>query len=414
MAGEGLFQTTYEGAYKAKSAFGDALQVIAEEIAKRKRLEREYQLKSQAERPALLATLAAKGLLPATNLPKEPSTIEDYRRLAQGAGQDLTADTPDTARRLIEASGIPIPKRPQTFKLGELGEFYQEKGIGTGRNIADVSDLTSEQQLQGRALARKIYGVRGAEYGLPAVYEEMRKGKSIDEIEDNLRYAGQSPEFGGAIRNAAQQIMAGKTLDIKQSTFDDLDDLRGKPEEQKSYLRRIAINQAPVEIQNRITGKERTIELLDEIKGDLDILEKNGIDTNILSGTYEEVQGKLGMVANPQLRQIITKINTAIYNYRKDMSGVAFPDKETRDYKRIFPGGGKTKELNMATIKGLKDIFSGDVKYFYKRAMGSDNYKALFEESKAQSQSGLTIGTIKKGYKYLGGNPADKNNWEKQ
>lgn len=27
---------------------------------------------------------------------------------------------------------------------------------------------------------------------------------------------------------------------------------------------------------------------------------------------------------------------------------------------------------------------------------------------------GISVGTIKKGYKYLGGNPADQNSWEKQ
>lgn len=65
-------------------------------------------------------------------------------------------------------------------------------------------------------MAKKIYGVRGAQFGLPAVYEEMRKGKNIDEIEDSLRYSGQSKEFTGDIRNAAQSILINTPQDKAQ------------------------------------------------------------------------------------------------------------------------------------------------------------------------------------------------------
>jgi hypothetical protein len=40
--------------------------------------------------------------------------------------------------------------------------------------------------------------------------------------------------------------------------------------------------------------------------------------------------------------------------------------------------GNKTKDLNTANINALKDVFGGDVKYFYKRTMGADNYNKLF------------------------------------
>lgn len=387
------FQTTFEGARQGLSTFGESLQILTQQYVKNKKEQREKQ-----ERIQRLKEIGV--------IEEEQPTLEDYKKLAKTQGATLNVSSKmsedealSNARMLTDAFGLTSPKTGR-WKIN-LDKIRQHPGLdvnlgtaeatyktssGIGKDVADVFGLTSEQQLQGRALARKVYG-RDAKYGLPAVYEEMRKGKSINTIKDSLRYAGQSPEFSGSIRNAAQQIMAGKASHIKQSTFDDLDDLENDAERQKSYLKRIAVNLSPVEIQNKITGKERTVELLDEIKGDLDILEKNGIDTNILSGTYEEVQGKLGEVANPQLRQLITKINTAIYNYRKDMSGVAFPDKETRDYKRIFPGGGKTKELNMANINGLKNVFSGDVEYFYKRSMGSDNYNKLFGEEPQSTQT---------------------------
>ena len=270
-----------------------------------------------------------------------------------------------------EQRGLTLTPQEQKFKETYAGMVTQENTEG----------LTSKQLVEGRALAKKFYGTRGIKEGTPAIYEELRKGKTIDQIDDELRFAGQSPEFTGTIRNAAQSIMVGKSVDNKQSTFDDLDDLKSI-EDKKNYLKRLAISQSPTDMQNKITGKERTVELLDEIEGDLDTLERNGVNTNILSGTYEEVKGKIGTVGNPEIRKLITKINTTIYNYRKEMSGVAFPDKETADYKRIFPGGNKTKELNKANINALREVFGGDIEYFYKRTMGRNNYQELFGEEK--------------------------------
>src|SRR3990167_9818783 len=225
MAMSDPFSATAELGYKGASSLGENILGIAGLYAQQKQKQREMQMEQKQKKTELLATLATKGLISATTLPKEPQTVEDFQALATQSGRELAAKEPETARRLLEASGIKIPKRPRTFSIEGLGEFYQ---TGTGRNIGDVSDLTPEQQLQGRALARKIYGVRGAEYGLPSVYEEMRGGKSIDQIEDSLRYAGQSKEFSGSVRDATQTIMMKAGNEQTQRTMDYIDDYLSK------------------------------------------------------------------------------------------------------------------------------------------------------------------------------------------
>ncbi len=387
------FQTTYEGAYRGGSALGQGITGIADIVSKG--------MLEKKKKSDSLAMLKQWGIIKDKSL-----TIDDYKKAAEeqtGGEINISSTLPEaeqltTAQKLFQAAGLKMPQVKGTeVDLDRATKLGLQYNLGTGetvikpetlkgRSIADATDLTPQQQLEARVIAKQ-FGVRNMEYTLPSIYEQMRMGKTRDAIEDSLRYGGQSKEFGGAIRDAAQTLLLKEDKEKTQNAMDIIDDniSKGEMGKAKSKLKLLALGKVGVEESNRITGKERTVELLDKIKDDLNTLEANGINTNILSGTYEEVQGKLGLVANPELRKLITKINTTIFNYRKQMSGVAFPDKETRDYKKIFPGGDKTKELNMANINALKDVFGGDVEYFYKKHIGEENYDEIFGKKEEKS-----------------------------
>ena len=299
-------------------------------------------------------------------------------------GTDYGLGISEPLMKNIAQTGMPIYRMDASGNIVPVGTVQKgAKVISQGqRNIADVSDLTAEQQLQGRALARKIYGVRGAEYGLPAVYEEMRKGKTIDEIEDTLRYAGQSKEFAGPVRNAAQTLLMNVDANKAQTTMDYIDDLvsKGDTEGVKQQLKRVARLQAGTDEQRTVMGKERTIKLLDEIQGDLNTLEANGINTNIFTGTAEQIAAKAGAVINPEMRKIATKISVAVQNYRRSMTGVQFGMPENREYQIMFPKITRTANFNTANINALREAMQGDLDNFYSLSMGEDNYKSLFGE----------------------------------
>lgn len=285
--------------------------------------------------------------------------------------------------------------------FGMAGKRFKATPKTAFRSIADISDLTSEQQLQGRALARKIYGVRGADYGLPAVYEEMRKGKSVDEIEDSLRYSGQSKEFAGSVRDAAQTILIKESPAISQSAMDSIDDYlsKGNIGGVQSQLKRLAIKETPAAEQTMITTKERTIKFLDEIQGDLNKFEQLGGDTNIFTGTAESFAKKAGTVINPEARKIATKIQALIQRYRLGVTGQAFGMIENKEYKDMFPSIKNTGKLNTATIDGLREVFTGDLDSFYSLSMGEENYRKLFgkEPQTRQSQNMVKIRNKKTG-----------------
>ena len=89
-----------------------------------------------------------------------PSTKEKEFMIKQGLNRI----------RLKEQKNMALTPREQQFK---------EQYSGMYDKVEDPHGLSSEQQVQARALSRRLYGVRGAQFGLPTIYEEMRKGKSI-------------------------------------------------------------------------------------------------------------------------------------------------------------------------------------------------------------------------------------------
>ncbi len=310
------------------------------------------------------------------------------------------------------------PKTKEEFEWAEGVKASQKS-----KNIAEPYDLTGEQQIQARALSRKLYGVRGAENGLGSIYEEMRNGKSIDQIEDTLRYAGQSPEFVGPVRDAAQTILIGKSADASQKTMDYIDDLlsKGDTEGVKSQLKRISRINAGAEESRSVIGKERTIKLLDEIQGDLNNLEKMGINTNIFTGTQEQIASKIGMVANSEARKVATKISTAIQNYRRSMTGVQFGMPENLEYKVMFPSISRIAKFNTANIDALKEVLTGDLDNFYALSMGEDTYNKIFEKEQKPVTSNnenkiLMVAPDGSNYNVDASEvgEAEKNGWKKQ
>lgn len=282
----------------------------------------------------------------------------------------------------------------RTGSLEKLARASYLLNGGGNQQTPGFATLLPEQQIQAYDLARKIGGVRGAKNILPSIVSQLTAGIPIDQVEDKLRYSGQSSSMSDEWRGAAQSILTGKTPAQTQKQMDALDDYiqKGDVEGGKSYLKRMALEQAPVDQKIAITGKERTVGLLKEIKDDLSKLEKNGINTNIFSGTYEDINRRLGEVKNPAMRKVATKIATALMNYRRSITGAAFTMQESPEYSKIFPSINNVAELNTANIEGLTEVLNGDTNKFYEQTMGPSNYNKLFGGSSGSSSQPASTG----------------------
>jgi len=261
-------------------------------------------------------------------------------------------------------------------------------GVGEVGSIGDL-DLTPTEITGANALAKQIYGSStiktkdGYNNFVMPILLRIAAGENIDDIADDLRFKGQSVDFTGDLRAAAQQITSKLSTIKTETVFDKLDDVvaGGDIGEIRDFLKKMAIENSAggTEQAKMIMGQERTVEFLDEIYQDLIDFEEGGGDTNIFTGTMEDVAAKVGTVKDAEMRKIAVKITKARQQYRRSMTGVAFSPGENQEYDAIFPNINRTMDFNTATIDGLREAFRGDVDFFYSFAMGYDNYQSLFK-----------------------------------
>ena len=270
--------------------------------------------------------------------------------------------------------------------VNSVAEQLGRRAIRTSDIKGNIKNLSPEQKTAGGVLAKQVYGTIKTkdqiENFLNPILQRIANGESIDEISDSLRLQGQSPEFTGTIRDAAQTITSDMTAKKTETVFDKLDDLIGRDDlgAARDFLKKTAIESAGMEQGKQVMGQERTVEFLDEIADDLKSYEDAGGDTNIFTGTVENALAKAGTVRDPELRKIAVKITKARQQYRRAMTGVAFSPGENLEYDKIFPDINKTAEFNSAVIDGLKEAFRGDVDFFYGFQMGNDAYNQIFKQ----------------------------------
>ena len=288
-----------------------------------------------------------------------------------------------------------VGRRTITMGDSSVKGVYRGAEPRTDLKQSPRTELTAIEMSQANKLAKDTYSAGavktkdGYANFVQPIIDRMLAGETIDDISDSMRMAGQSPEFTGYLRDAAQQITSDYTKKKTDDVFDKLDDIidQDKPGAVKDYLKKAALDALPSATAGQVRGKERTVEFLSEIQDDLRTFEANGGNTNIFTGNTEKVAKMVGAVNDEELRKIATKINTAIQGYRRSMSGVAFSVPESEEYEAMFPNVDKTSNFNKANIEALTEVFDGDIEFIYSSVMGGDAYNEIFAKSMIESKT---------------------------
>lgn len=126
--------------------------------------------------------------------------------------------------------------------------------------------------------------------------------------------------------------------------------------------------------------RSQAIDSLTTIKDSLnEYVAKTG-DTNILTGTIQDIQRKIGTAGDPELAKIGTRITQALQIYRSSVTGAAWGEQEDQEYNQLFPSFKNTNKLNTAIVDGMLEALNANNRVYLETVLGGkDTYDAVFK-----------------------------------
>lgn len=152
----------------------------------------------------------------------------------------------------------------------------------------------------------------------------------------------------------------------------------GDFERAKDKLMKGALDTADSTTAQQVRGRDASLRALLNIQQDLGQFVARGGNTNIFTGTREQIANKVGMVYDAEARRIATKIQAAVSDYRKSVSGASFTEQEKAEYDSMFPSVSSSQALNTSRLEGLLEVFRNSNETFYRQQLGNQNYDAIF------------------------------------
>lgn len=162
---------------------------------------------------------------------------------------------------------------------------------------------------------------------------------------------------------------------------------KGETQKAKNLILTAAGNSLDATASQDFKGSKLTMDLLDGIQSDLQVLQDRGVGTGWLKGKEEDVANFIGKTTDPEVAKLQSKIFSAIQRYRKSITGAGFAESETSEYNKIFPGIGKSQELNTANIDALREVLEANVDGYYSQVLGEDVYNSLVGKQAEQQKT---------------------------
>lgn len=111
--------------------------------------------------------------------------------------------------------------------------------------------------------------------------------------------------------------------------------------------------------------------VLKDLKDSIQEYADAGGNTNLLKGSADEIQKKLGTLeTDPKYAALATQIDMNFQAYRQQMTGAAFGAKESSEYAKVLPSKSNTLDLNLATIQGASNYYDSFIDNTMKQVVG--------------------------------------------
>lgn len=339
---------------------------------------------SQANAVANLKQMAAGGLVDFDSFKNSPQNQQVYNYALQSVGgsedslralfainrpQDQLVGTPTrVGDHFVQAYKNPITGKvsydtiPLPPGMGDNYSTFQKMGD----NLVAIpdgwdGDVTKLKTIVGQPSAEDALRIQGL---------QLDNQKKAKDLASDGAPAGYNGEFSATIALAANQ---GGTNAQRAQTKATLQTFIADGDYPSAYA---AVSDATAKglkgaAATTFSQQQNSLGVLDSLQTAIKAYSDAGGNTNIFKGSVDSVQNKIGaLMTDPKYASLAVQMNAAFQNYRLQMTGAAFGDKESAEYAAILPSPGNTLDLNLTKIDGAKAYLNSSVESSIKSVVG--------------------------------------------
>lgn len=313
-----------------------------------------------------------KNALEAAKLFQSDAQFQQKRTDNKVAAEDLRADKIAEDKRALrtrrDAFGLEEGRRreelDEAIKNREDDQAHalevakiKAQGVGGGVDLSKYSPLDilkAKNLIYGRFGRGAANKPRNVWHVLKAMEDDP--GLTYDDLDDLLHESTMSDEFAASpIRTAFNSLAVNMTQSARDQLEIAIDerlqvgDEVGATKELMSGI----VKQLSVSERKLFFNRQAMLASLSEIDQGLKALKAKGIIVGPGVAIENALKAKLRQNPNQAVARIIQRMENVFIQFRKTMSGVAFGDKESADYRRIFPSPDKNLNMNQAILDSL-------------------------------------------------------------
>lgn len=302
---------------------------------------------------------------------------------------DFARRFPETAARFSSRTTLPARVTP-----GAMGEIEagpdQFSVLEPNADQIERSRAFQAQQAarDAQAAAQKIDDER-ADRALnqQTAYQnaslEIQRQQAATAAKNANARLGVSSELPAKYRNPLERAIGslpanrrGPKITHAQRLLDE-----GNEKELRDFIRQTAVEGENVDTKNQVLGRMATIASLVDTRDILNELKAKGVNTNIVSGTWEDFLRKIGTTGNPELVALSNRLAGTLINYRRAATGAAFGEREGSAYEKMFPNYRNEPPVNLALIDGLMREMTTYDRVYWDHKLGPDGSTAILGEN---------------------------------
>lgn len=265
------------------------------------------------------------------------------------------------------ANNAPVGVRTKIFNIA--GDYASGK-------------LTKEQAFSKMSEAAGSYGQNIVDQAYKQAQTEKLKADTKKVLADTI-YANDTTSLNSPLVNAMVNVNAGSAEGQQKRDTKQVAQFvkNGQTKQAQELIMSRVVNKMSATEREAELDRRNTIDALTDMKSALNEYVSTTGDTNILTGSIENVANKIGQTSDPRLAAIKTRIIQATQKYRNAITGAAWGEQEDTEYKTIFPSISNTSKLNNTIIDTMIPLLKNNERNAIGLFLGgSDVYDSIFSD----------------------------------